>query len=147
VFVIGEELSWGQRLLNYETPAPFVHATRRSETAVHSIPTATFAFRIVLACIGFCGTVISPVVRLRRRPTERMELFVPPVFLAGFFFVLLAYSYLRFSLNPDGYFFDAEPRLVLVGLAEWMELCFALGLALFTGLGLRRRRRLDALSR
>lgn len=140
LFIMGEELSWGQRLFGLDTPAPLAEVNRRGEINVHNVPAVTNAFRVVVLAVGIYGSIAAAAVRLTRTVTETVELLFPPLFLSGFFLAVLAYTCARIAVNPGGYF-DAEPRLVLVGLAEWMELCVALGLALFTTLGWRRLRR------
>ena len=139
VFIMGEELSWGQRLFGLDTPARLADLNRRGEINVHNVPAVTNAFRVVLLAIGIYGSIAAAAVRLTRTVTETVDLLFPPLFLSGFFLAVLAYNCARIAVNPGGYF-GAEPHLLLMGLAEWMELCVAFGLALFTALGWRRLR-------
>ena len=142
LFVAGEELSWGQRLFGLEPPRRFVEINARDEINVHNVPAVTAAFKLVLISIGLYGSVVAAAVRLTRRPSRTIELLCPPLFLTGCFFALLAYNCVRLALDPGG-FFEPEPRLVLVGLGEWVELCLGLGLGAFAGLGWRRLRFAD----
>ena len=138
-FVTGEELSWGERLFGLEAPPSLAEINRRGEINVHNVPAVTSAFKFVLAAVALYGSAVAAAVRLVRRPTEVVELLWPPLFLTACFLALLAYNCLRLAVDPSG-FFDPEPRLVLVGLGEWVELCLAFGLGGFAALGWRRLR-------
>ena len=137
--VLGEELSWGQRLLDLQAPERLAEINPRGGLDVHGVPAIRAPLRLVLVAIALYGSLLSVAVRLSRRPGRAVELLLPPVFLTGFFLAPLAYHGLRFGLDPGG-FFGPERRRTLIGLGEWMEFCFALGLLAFLALGRRRLR-------
>ena len=139
LFITGEELSWGERLFGLRAPERLAEINRRGEINVHNVPVVTSAFKFVLLAIGVYGSVVAVAVRLARTTTDVIELLFPPLFLAGCFFTVLAYNTLRFAIDPSA-FLKPEPRLVLVGLGEWVELCLAVGLGAFALLGWRRLR-------
>jgi hypothetical protein len=107
---VGEELSWGQRILDFHAPAAFA-ANHQGEATLHNEPGIETGSRVVLLLAGVYGLVMPLVVR-RRTP------FVPPRALVGLFAVVAAYFAARLLFLP-------HPTYVEAKYSEWPELCLA----------------------
>jgi hypothetical protein len=134
VFVVGEELAWGQRILEFGTPESLREINHQGETTVHNVGWLQDAFNVVLLIAGLYGLAVPWLASTARLPWRREfgVLAIPPLFLSSAFLVLLGYKALRFTLLQD-------PRYPIVKSGELAELC--LPAALVTMLLVRRRLR------
>ena len=133
VFIAGEEISWGQRLLGLETPESIKEVNRQGEIGVHNVFGIEMAFSVMLLTGGLFGTVAPWWPRVRAALGPGADRYVPPLFLTSFFLLVLGHRALRLSYEDFGDIY------VFVHLGEWAELCFASGLLIFALLNLRRR--------
>ncbi len=135
LFISGEEISWGQRILGFEAPEPIREINEQDEMTLHNISGVLLLFNLGMLVASIYAMVAEPVAR-RLRATERWGeagfLFVPPLFLASAFAVTAGFRILRLTLLESGY------RVTRMG--EWGELCFAAALAIFLVLCWRRLR-------
>src|SRR5262245_16538740 len=92
VLAIGEELSWGQRLLHLTTPATIAGANHQHELNVHNVGGAESTARLVLLGAAAYGATL-PLFR-RQGP------FVPPRALVPAFAVVAVYFGIRFAFLP-----------------------------------------------
>lgn len=136
VFVAGEEISWGQRIFDVETPESLERLNRQGELGVHNIGTLETVFQLALLVAGLCGSVGAWLVRSRRldRRSSILDLVTPPLFLTSFFLVLFLHRLVRFAVP------DVTDVTAFVKLGEWPELCFASALLICCVLSLRRLR-------
>ena len=114
---VGEELSWGQRLIGFGTPE-IAASNRQGELNLHNDARFEAAFRMGILAVGVYG-VVAPFVVRRRTPL------VPPRRLVMFFAVVAAYYTVRVLL------FEA-PTYVEAKYSEWPETCLAVALALWS---------------
>lgn len=115
VAAIGEELSWGQRLVHLDTPERLAAANHQGELNVHNLETMESSTRIVLlAAAAYAATL--PLLR-RHGP------FVPPRALVPAFAVVAVYFAIRFA-------FFSPPTHAQAKFSEWPEFCFAAAVAL-----------------
>lgn len=146
LFVVGEEISWGQRILGWETPEELVELNRQSETNVHNLHAVEFFFQWGKLLVGALGTLLplllaplDPAQSLtrryagpgRRRPGtegsgwggfDPARLPVPPRFLVPFFaFPLVWEPYRMFWPRPSSY------EWAIAEFGEIVELQLALG--------------------
>jgi hypothetical protein len=125
----GEEISWGQRLLSLDTPAPLRDINLQEELTVHNLEAVYPLYLVALLAVGLYGSVGTWLVyAVLRRRGERWMLFVPPLFLSSAFLQLAAYRIVRVT-GTEGYRYG-----------EWCELCVAVALAVFVALNLGRQR-------
>lgn len=132
--IAGEEISWGQRLFGWQTPADLAAINHQGETTVHNI-------RWVQELLGFLLMIASGVAaampflnkkyEFGKRWSEGDFLFVPPIFTVTCFFTMFAYKVVRFIFLPTSDF-------TVTKYGEWPELCFAAGLLIFAYLNYRR---------
>jgi hypothetical protein len=124
--IAGEEISWGQRVLDLETPEALEAANHQRELNLHNVTTfpAQRIGNYLQLVLGAAGLLLPWLTRTRRpRVTNRvLRLLSPPLFVTTCFGLLLAYRLLRFLWEGS----VAWPAVVTYG--EWPELCFALGM-------------------
>ena len=129
VLVAGEEISWGQRIFGWGTPAALDAVNHQHETTVHNIGGVQQTFNATLLVGGLYGTVAPLLVRWRDagRLSAATRLLVPALFLVSAFLVLFAYKLARLTFFP-------RPRFGAVEWGEWAEFCLAYACAAFSGL-------------
>lgn len=130
----GEEISWGQRVFGWGTPASLASVNHQGETNLHNITAIPVqkTFNLLQLAAGLYGSVFAVACRavLRRRPFL-VDLLLPALFLAPCFFLMFAYRFARLTVLT-------EMRFVLVKVGELPELTLALGLAGFAFVAMRR---------
>lgn len=132
--IAGEEISWGQRIFGWQTPADLAAINHQNETNVHNIRWVQDLLGLLLGIAS--GVVMTlPFVSKKFKFEQRWDqgnfLLVPPLFLFTCFFAMFAYKVIRFAAF-------AESEFTVTKFGEWPELCFSAGLALFTYLNYRR---------
>jgi hypothetical protein len=124
--VLGEELSWGQRLLGIDTPEPVRARNEQGDLSAHNLSILHVPYRLGMVAMGIYGSLLVYAVRNRLRSLwpEGAMLFLPPLFLTSTFLIWVAYRGLRlFWLN--------EPKIYLWGYGEWPELTLPYVMAVF----------------
>jgi len=129
VFMVGEELSWGQRLFGWGTPADLVEANKQAETNLHNIYGVGATFKWLQMVVAGYGAVL-PFLVGSGRPLARYrsvtEWIVPHWALVVFFAPLFLWrAYRNVVPDPQRFYF------VITEFNEVPELMFALGIALF----------------
>ena len=124
---VGEELSWGQRIVGFETPE-IAAANRQGELTLHNDARFEHAARIAFLGAGLYGIVMPFLAR--HTP------FAPPRALVGFFGVVAGYMGYRLL-------FLEHPSYAEAKFSEWPELCLAVGVCLWC-LALTARRRISS---
>lgn len=134
LFIAGEEISWGQRLLDLDTPEVLVDRNHQEESNVHNIRIVQDSINVGFMLVGLYGSVVAVALRRRlpplRRP-RRFDLVVPPMLLASAFLVVFGYKLVRLVALHS-------PRFTIVKYGEYVELLTALSLAAFAVLTARR---------
>jgi hypothetical protein len=82
IYLGGEEASWGQHYLGWQTPETWAEINRQQETNLHN---TSFWFdrfpRILITLAIFVGGLVLPAIKLRR-PTlipRRFDFIIPPL--------------------------------------------------------------------
>jgi hypothetical protein len=140
--VAGEEIAWGQRLLELQTPTVLKRVNAQGELTTHNVRGLSAVYAAVFVVAGIYGSVTAYWYRYRHpeQVTGFIDLVVPPMFTASLFLVNPGYKVVRAALNLAG----VPP---LNDYAEYIELCLALGLASFCCLSLRRDRHRSSVDR
>jgi hypothetical protein len=119
LFLAGEEISWGQRVLGL---AGDVGGNRQGESNIHNIDNAggipiERLFRIAQATIAFIGVVLPFLVRWQpaRLRGAAWRVFTPPIFLVTSFLVVLGFRTQRLLFTAD--------IAALIVIQEWAEVC------------------------
>jgi len=133
-FIAGEEISWGQRVVGWETPAELAAINKQNETTLHNIGKTLLVMNSVMMLVGMWGVFAYPLkdrLRLDRLFAGAERLLVPPFFLAGAFAVIGLYKLVRFTIwIPSGF--------TITKYGEWAELSLAFGICAFAVLNVRR---------
>jgi 3-phytase len=130
VFVVGEEISWGQRIFGLATPEALNAVNEQGEVNVHNIQPVQMLTNAVQLVLGVLAALAPWVLATRARgPTARFLL--PPLFLSSAFAVIAVWRALRFMDVPRSSF-------TVVEYGELPELCLAAALGASTVLVLRR---------
>lgn len=129
-FITGEEISWGQRILGWATPAALQAINDQGESNIHNIGALASTSRLVQFGAVVYGAFVPLLILLPRLPRRlRYSYFVPPVALASFFIGPSLYWAIRIPINPT----DAIFRV-----SEITELSAYGGLAVLGWLSLGR---------
>ncbi len=127
LLAIGEELSWGQRIVGFGTP-DIAAANRQGELTLHNDARLEEPARLAVL-LGAVYGMSAPLVIRRRTPL------VPPRTLISFFAVVVAYFAYRMLLLD-------QPTYGQAKFSEWPETCFAVALGLWCAdIGDRLRQR------
>jgi drug/metabolite transporter (DMT)-like permease len=140
IFVTGEEISWGQRIFGWETPAELAEINKQDETTLHNIGEVLSIINIGMMIVGAIGSVaylLNKRLRLQRYWQELDFFLVPPFFLAAPFFLVFLYKFVRLVFLPESTF-------TLTKYSEWIELCFAYSLLIFTYINYQRLKRVSS---
>jgi hypothetical protein len=129
VFIAGEEISWGQRILGFETSESWKEINKQNETTVHNVESVLVYFNLAMLFVSLFA-VVSSIVYLGRRPGGLPSRLIPPAYLVTAFATMAVYKALRFTVVRGSGF-------TVVKLGEWAELCMAVGLAVFAAEMLR----------
>lgn len=136
VFMIGEEISWGQRIFGWGTPDPLVEINKQDETNFHNIYGVGATFKWLQMLVGAYGVVL-PLALLRwppRRQLKKLTDAVVPHYTFIFFFLpMFVWRLFRNTMEvPEDFYF------VVAEYNEVIELILASGFALFLLFQLRR---------
>lgn len=118
IFVAGEEVSWGQRILGLETPESLAEINRQDELTLHNIDDVRVALKFFLIGLGLAGFALPWLFARRHSPAYR---FMPPLFMTSAFLVVAGYNLARLVFFPAG-FFGTERNLRVFAFSEWPEL-------------------------
>ncbi len=120
-YVVGEEISWGQRLLSFETPQFFQRHNLQQEVNLHNFltgPVATWPKRIIevllVGCLLGYGLIYPLLQRSGNRPALWLAdhgLPVPPLYLSPYFVTGALCEIRLFSFN------EAEIAELLIAMA------------------------------
>ena len=129
VFLVGEEISWGQRIFGWSTPEGLAAMNRQGETTVHNIGFGQDLVAWALLAIGLWGSVLPRLLRPGAWLAGRRaawQPFVPDETLAPYFLPMLVWRFYR-NLFPLPHKFT----YAIVQLNEPLELVMAIGFWLF----------------
>lgn len=104
-FIAGEEISWGQRILGFATPADLEAINEQGETTIHNIgPILSFLNLGIFIVTITAG--LAPFIwrwgRLGRPRDLDAMILVPPLFLASSFLFAGGWRLIRYALLEEG---------------------------------------------
>lgn len=140
IFVAGEEISWGTRLLHLDTPEWLLDVNEQEEVTVHNIEGVLFWFNLVLLGTSLYGMIADPLdwrTRYASRWPHGRALYVPPFFLVTAFGVMVAFRIYRLVVGGSS-------QYTVTKFIEWAELGYAGALLCFVGLAWRELRNAGA---
>lgn len=136
VFSAGEEISWGQRVVDFETPVELLDINKQDEFTLHNIGETLNLFKAAMMVVGLFGSVAflaNQAVHIEQYWNGADALLVPPFFLATSFFVVFVYRLLRLLVWRKSGF-------TITAFGESIEFWLAFGLLGFSVLVWRRQR-------
>ncbi len=137
-FLVGEEISWGQRIFNWQTTGVMAEINTQNETNIHNISGFKTAFKWVQMLVGAYGLFLPLMVGRWHNQSSWRKLWtaiVPHRVLIPYFGLMFIWKFYRnlFVAPPRWEFLMAEYN-------ELLELVLAIGLFLFMFFQLRRKR-------
>ncbi|MFQ5603858.1 MAG: hypothetical protein ACE5HS_11365 [bacterium] len=128
-FIIGEEVSWGQRIFGWATPDSMKVINKQDETNIHNIHGIGHTIKWLHLVLGAYGTIL-PVVAyfssLRKRFSRMVSMLVPHYSLIPFFVVPFVWRvYRNFFEAPKDYYFAISE------FSEVVEIVIALAFVFF----------------
>ncbi|MBZ0267544.1 hypothetical protein K8I85_05270 [bacterium] len=127
-FLVGEEISWGQRFFHWSTPAALAEKNVQGETTLHNIDGVHQTIGFAQLLVGAYGTFLPFVVpRLGAGWLQRvLTAIVPPVRFMPYFLPLFVWRAIRlFVALPE------ENNYAITQINEVLECVLAVGLMLF----------------
>ncbi len=128
-FLIGEELSWGQRIFGWITPESMSVINKQNETNIHTIYGVDSAFKWIHLIIGAYGTFL-PILLVSSKKLSRfrpqLSKLIPHYTLIPYFFLPFIWRiYRNFFGQPKKYYF------AIAEYAEVMELILSIAFVFF----------------
>ena len=136
LFILGEEISWGQRLFGWATPDALEEVNAQGETNLHNIRGVLAILNMVMLGIAAAAAALPIAWRIRAgdRPRGVAEaLLVPPLFVVPAFLLAVSYRVGRMIWLPD-----APP--IISRYQEVTETGFYFGFLVFAWVVARRLR-------
>jgi hypothetical protein len=131
-FISGEEISWGQRIIGFETPYYFEQYNLQKESTFHNIGTFHRYTQIFYMVVGLYGA-LSRVILTKFFPRlAKLFCFITPPTLFFFYFFAV---FLFYFLNQYLTFYYEILTTARMGMGKWQEvaeLYVATGFLLFT---------------
>ena len=130
LWVVGEELSWGQRVMGVATPESLQGVNRQGELNLHNIRAVEDALRLAQFLVGLWATVL-PLAVLRygsrfKTWAREQKLFIPHYSLILYFAGTMVWRAYHAIGSPA----PESLRYVVSEWAEVIELLLALGIGL-----------------
>ncbi len=107
-FVAMDEVSWGQRIFNTQTPDVLIRNNVQEETTIHNLSYFQEKIGIGYLIIGIYGSLAWLIAPIVVRRNKSLRYFVPPWYLSGYFFLGFLYNFYSL-INP------------LQSLGDWAE--------------------------
>lgn len=118
VFIAGEEIAWGQRLLGLETPELVREVNDQQETTIHNVGVLLYVFHVGLLTVALYGALSPFVAPGLRLPGWWHRYFVPPMALLTAFGIAAFFRIVRLTVIPHSTY-------TVTKWGEWTELCLA----------------------
>jgi hypothetical protein len=138
-FLVGEEVSWGQRIFGWGTPEALSAVNKQDETNLHNIYGVGSTFKWVQMLVGAYGTFLPLIFfsgKLLPRYRPIIDAVVPHYTLIVFFLPMFVWRlYRNLAGDPSRYYY------LITNYNEVIELILALGFCLFLTFQLRKCRR------
>ena len=112
LFVAGEEISWGQRILNFETPSAILESNTQQEFNIHNLEPIQRRLHATYVVVGGYGTFLWLLALPRIAPlrTYITPYVAPRWYLATYFLpVFVYYAHLELTTQETAWFQDRHP--------------------------------------
>lgn len=129
IFVAGEEISWGQRIFNYQTPATISQTNLQDEINLHNHQKVFKYVYYAYAVIGLYGAFSRLVLQiinklLNCKLITYLQNFTPPSYLMFWFLLIPFYVKLRYTYGiwSWGEFSESGEMYLMFGFFAWTAL-------------------------
>lgn len=131
-FIAGEEISWGQRIFNLETPPIIDNINRQNELTIHNIKYFQSKIDYIYMFIGLLGA-FSGLIAKKFFPKfySKYEIAFPPLVLIFYFLAAFRYYFLNQFMVFSYQLFTFE-RISIGDRQEVSETLLAFGFMCFT---------------
>ena len=131
-FIAGEEISWGQRIFNLETPTIIDNINRQNELTIHNIKYVQSKIDYMYMIIGLLGA-FSGLLAKKFFPNfyKKYEIAFPSLILIFYFLAAFRYYFLNQFMVFSYQLFTFE-RISIGNRQEVSETLLAFGFAYFT---------------
>lgn len=144
IFIIGEEVSWGQRIFGWVTPESMKEINKQDETNIHNIHGVGTTFKWLHLLIGAYGTWAPLILmgsNIQKRVRFDLSMLIPHFTLVPFFAVPFVWRLYRNLFEaPKKYYFAISE------FSEVVEIALAAGFTFFLLFQVRRLRLGEKLS-
>ena len=136
LFVSFEEISWGQRILEIETPRYFELNNTQGELSLHNLQPIQSKLIEAYILVGIFGSFAWIAARMPlTKPFRILEVIVPDWFTSSYFYpVLFIYSLFKYIAQPH------EGSFLMWGDQEPAELILSMGFLAFVLSNLQKAR-------
>lgn len=117
--IAGDEVSWGQRLLNLKTPENLLAINNQQEITIHNISAFEVYVTYGYVLLGFYGSIVSYILGNLLHFKFKILVF-PPKYLFFYFFMPFCINLVFLTIDHN-----------LKGFAEISELTLYLGVTVF----------------
>lgn len=101
IMVAGDEISWGQRIFNFQTPKQVAPYNTQRETTIHNLSFFEKSVSTGYILLGLYGTV-SWIIQSRFKNLKKQPFYfyIPPWFSSAYYFIGFLYNfYTRINAN------------------------------------------------
>lgn len=131
-FIAGEEISWGQRIFNLETPAIIDNINRQNELTIHNIKFFQSKIDYIYMIIGLLGAFSGLIVKkFFPKFYKKYEIAFPSLILIFYFLAAFRYYFLNQFMVFSYQLFTFE-RISIGNRQEVSETLLAFGFVCFT---------------
>jgi hypothetical protein len=132
LFVAGEEISWGQRLIGLETPQTLADINYQYELTIHNIRPIQRMMHFVYMAIGLWGVAGRLIIRRLRFIPEKLKPFLAPKYYLLFYFLAVG---VFFTFSEYVLWYYEIATAAKIGVHRWQEVSeiyVSTGFLLFT---------------
>ncbi len=104
-FIFGEEISWGQRIFNLESPEYFMENNRQKELTVHNLYPIQYLLHSIYILIGAFGAFLwIAVFFIKQLRSTLIPYLIPNWYLMTYFLpVVLFYTYYDYIMETNNF--------------------------------------------
>ena len=133
MFTAFEEISWGQRILDIDTPEFMLEHNTQDEITIHNLEPFQAVLHSFYMLVGFYGAFGSLLLEMTAKPLhKKLSLFLPNKKLGFYFFSVLAfYFFYDFFRTYFTYLFGSEVQFSIWRWQEVAETLLTFGFLLY----------------
>lgn len=119
IFVAGEEISWGQRILGIETPESYKQINQQNEITLHNINFIHFnLLHEAFMLVGLIGSISHFFIKKFIKNKQISILFPEKFLYFGFLLTFLYYFAYHYYLDPKRILFSNVPIVIWLEMVE-----------------------------